>query len=184
MARRRYQRGHLRLRAKKEKVWVTKWREDCPSSGWLCASRSEGRRAGYSERIQDATPGRTCTRTATRRHRNHIRPTCGYSRRQEFVPAKSACFLCEIFSSIKVPSKSRKAYGTEDSDGKVTQGQPALRNLSSTGRTPAAGRPPVATESTRSSLRDEKRDALGHRRSSQKKNCRVVPNCSLQFLSP
>jgi len=28
MARRRYQRGHLRLRGKKEKVWVAKWRED------------------------------------------------------------------------------------------------------------------------------------------------------------
>jgi integrase len=28
LARRRYQRGHLRLRGKKEKVWVAKWRED------------------------------------------------------------------------------------------------------------------------------------------------------------
>jgi len=28
MARRRYQRGHLPLRGKKEKVWVAKWRED------------------------------------------------------------------------------------------------------------------------------------------------------------
>jgi integrase len=28
MARRRYQRGHLRLRGKKEKVWVAMWRED------------------------------------------------------------------------------------------------------------------------------------------------------------
>jgi len=28
MARRRYQRGHLRLRGKREKVWVAMWRED------------------------------------------------------------------------------------------------------------------------------------------------------------
>jgi integrase len=28
MARRRYQRGHLRLRGKRQKVWVAKWRED------------------------------------------------------------------------------------------------------------------------------------------------------------
>jgi hypothetical protein len=28
MARRRYQRGHLRLRGKKKKVWVAMWRED------------------------------------------------------------------------------------------------------------------------------------------------------------
>jgi integrase len=52
---------------------------------------------------------------------------------------------------------------------KSLKGKPALRNLSSTGRAPAAVRPPVATESTRSSLRDEKRYAMGYRRSAQKK---------------
>src|SRR6476660_7602381 len=62
----------------------------------------------------------------------------------------------------------------EDSDGKVSQGQPALRNLSSTRRAPAAVRPPVATKSTRSSLRDEKRDALGYRCGSQEKTLSVA----------
>ena len=67
MARRRYQRGHLRLCGKKEKVWVAKWRENVLLADGSVHRVQKGEVLGTVKEYKTRRPAGTCTRTATRR---------------------------------------------------------------------------------------------------------------------
>jgi hypothetical protein len=64
MARRRYQRGHLRLRGKREKVWVAMWREDVIAPDGTTRRIRKSEVLGTLEGVQNTAARRTRPGTA------------------------------------------------------------------------------------------------------------------------